>query len=170
MGSTAEEIGRQTDEIRHRVRITHTFYMQTAEVTQGQWRTIVNTTSNTLTPNPSHFAACGDNCPVESITWEDVQIFIDVLNTTYKDAYEFRLPTEAEWEYAARAGSDTAFSNGPITEVECELDPVLDAIGWYCGNSAVTYAGCDDASGYGGPVCAGLHGCREEPPQCLGTP
>ena len=101
--------------------------MQTTEETQGQWKAIMGS-------NPSYFKKCGDDCPVEQVSWEDAQEFIRKLNV--KDGTDkYRLPTEAEWEYAARAGSTTAFANGGITERDCGHDPKLDAIGWYCGNA-----------------------------------
>ncbi|MCP4108156.1 MAG: formylglycine-generating enzyme family protein [Desulfobacteraceae bacterium] len=60
--------------------------------------------------NPSHFSDCGDNCPVDSVSWDDVQEFIAELNKKGEGIY--RLPTEAEWEYAARAGTTTPFAFG----------------------------------------------------------
>jgi formylglycine-generating enzyme required for sulfatase activity len=136
MGSPLVEPGRRDDENLHRVRLTHSFYLQTTEVTQVQWRAVVNAaTGTTLNLNPSYFTHCGDACPVESVSWEDVKIFIDVLNTMYENAYEFHLPTEAQWEYAARAGSDTAFANGNISASGCNYDRNLDVMGWYCYNA-----------------------------------
>jgi formylglycine-generating enzyme required for sulfatase activity len=127
MGSPPEEPGRYEDEIQHRVRLTQGFFMQTTEVTQGQWRALMG-------KNPSGFKNCGKNCPVENVRWKDVQAFIQKLNKSVgKPVY--RLPTEAEWEYACRAGSTSALANGPLSELACGHDPNLDKIGWYCGNA-----------------------------------
>ncbi|MDP2279116.1 MAG: formylglycine-generating enzyme family protein [Nitrospirota bacterium] len=70
------------------------FYMGKYEVTQGQWKAIMGN-------NPSRFSDCGDNCPVESVSWDDIQDFTNKLNQ--KTGKNYRLPTEAEWEYAARS-------------------------------------------------------------------
>jgi formylglycine-generating enzyme required for sulfatase activity len=126
MGSPTSEPGRSTDEIQHQVTLTRAFYMQTTEVTQSQWSTVMGS-------NPSSDPSCGGNCPVENISWNNIQSFISELNARGEGTY--RLPTEAEWEYAARAGSTTAFANGGITELSCGLDPNLNAMGWYCYNS-----------------------------------
>jgi formylglycine-generating enzyme required for sulfatase activity len=130
MGSPKDEPGHYTDEQQHPVTLTQGFYLQTTEVTQGQWRSLMD-------DNPSHFKDCGDRCPVEKVSWEDAQRFINKLNQKENDS-RYCLPTEAQWEYAARAGSGSAFANGEITELECGLDPKLNAIGWYCGNSRKT--------------------------------
>lgn len=87
----------------HTVKLTKGFYMQTTEVTQKQWEKVMGN-------NPSRFKDCGANCPVEYISWEEVQNFIKKLNQMTGDSY--RLPTESEWEYACRAGSDDLFCFG----------------------------------------------------------
>jgi len=132
MGSPADEPGRDSDETRHQVTLTQGFYIQTTEVTQGQWRQVMDT-------DPSYFTACGDNCPVENISWDDAQAFVNELNRM-EGIDRYRLPTEAQWEYAARAGSTTAFANGGMTSGNicsdcCEYDQNLTAMGWYCYNS-----------------------------------
>ena len=104
MGSPSSEKGRDRDERRHRVTLTRAFYMQTTEVTQGQWRAVMGN-------NPSGFKSCGDDCPVEHVSWKDVQEFISKLNRR-EGSGKYRLPTEAEWEYAARAGSGRAYGYG----------------------------------------------------------
>jgi len=104
MGSPDDEPGRDDWERQHHVTLTQGFYMQTTEVTQGQWLAVMGS-------NPSSNKACGDDCPVESVSWHDVQEFIDKLNAK-SGSFTYRLPTEAEWEYAARAGTQTPFIFG----------------------------------------------------------
>ena len=126
MGSPENEPGRDDDETHHEVTLTQGYYMQTTPVTQGQWTAIMG-------GNPSSFSDCGDDCPVDTVTWYDVKNFIEALNAISVETY--RLPTEAEWEYAARAGSTTAFAGGGIMETGGGYDPVLHRMGWYKFNS-----------------------------------
>ncbi len=126
MGSPEHEPGRNDDEVLHEVTLTTDFYMQTTQVTQGQWQALIGR-------NPSSLQNCGPDCPVERVSWLDCQEFVKRLNALGEGTY--RLPTEAEWEYAARAGSNTAFARGDITALFCDHDPTLDSLGWYCGNS-----------------------------------
>jgi formylglycine-generating enzyme required for sulfatase activity len=126
MGSPETESGRDPDETRQEIILEHDFFIQTTEVTQGQWKAVME-------DNPSYFDDCGDDCPVENVSWTDVQDFIARLNARGTGIY--RLPQEAEWEYAARAGSGAAFTNGGINEDFCKKDWVLDPLGWYCYNS-----------------------------------
>jgi len=104
MGSPPNEPGRGSNETLHQVTISKPFYMQTTLVTQGQWKKVKG-------GNPSNFKKCGDDCPVENVSWNDVQDFIKKLNQLEGDN-KYRLPTEAEWEYAARAGTTTPFFTG----------------------------------------------------------
>jgi formylglycine-generating enzyme required for sulfatase activity/S1-C subfamily serine protease len=79
----------------HSVRIGRPFAMGSTEVTQGQWRAVMGN-------SPSHFSNCGDDCPVEQVSWNDTKEFIKKLNA--KTGKQYRLPSEAEWEYVCRAG------------------------------------------------------------------
>jgi formylglycine-generating enzyme required for sulfatase activity len=126
MGSPAGESGRNDDERQHRVTLTRNYWMGETEVSQALWRAVMGN-------NPSSFSNCGGDCPVEQVSWDDCQAFIRKLNQLVPGG-GFRLPTEAEWEYAARAGSTTAFANGGISELKCGNDANLNAMGWYCGN------------------------------------
>lgn len=136
MGSPADEEARNEDEHRHRVTIKSSFYLQTTEVTQGQWKAVMG-------DNPSRFRHCGDQCPVESVSWDDAQEFIRRLNRREK-TNRYRLPTEAEWEYAARAGTSTAIYTGPLRILGYSNAPALDRIAWYGGNSCTSYEGAFD--------------------------
>lgn len=101
MGSPEHEPRREAQERQHRAHVAP-FWIGTHEVTQQQWTRVMDA-------NPSHFAGDATR-PVENITWHDVQTFLDRLNAHTDGG--FRLPTEAEWEFACRAGSATAFADG----------------------------------------------------------
>ncbi len=103
MGSPTTEADRGSDETQHAVTLTD-YYIGKYEVTQKLWRDIMET-------EPSYFKNC-DQCPVEQVSWEDVQEFLKKLNAKYPGR-NYRLPTEAEWEYAARErGKAVLFGNG----------------------------------------------------------
>jgi formylglycine-generating enzyme len=108
MGSPADELMRDSDEVQHRRQIRKPFYLGVTEVTQAQWRKVMGS-------NPSKFQ--GDDLPVEQISWEDCQQFLQ------KAGGGLRLPSEAEWEYSCRAGTTTPFSFGAtITPAQVNYD------------------------------------------------
>lgn len=102
-------------ELRHEV-VVRAFTIGKTEVTQGQWKAVMGS-------NPSYFKQCGNDCPVEQLSFEDVQAFIRKLNA--KTGRHYRLPTEAEWEYACRANQETRY---------CGSDDQSE-VAWYIPNS-----------------------------------
>jgi formylglycine-generating enzyme required for sulfatase activity len=110
MGSGSSEVGRGDDETMHDVEITRPFFLGQYEVTQQEWRTVMGTL-------PSHFSNCGPRCPVENVTFLDVEQFLSKLtahaaSSAKGQALRFRLPSEAEWEYACRARTTGPFWTG----------------------------------------------------------
>ena len=163
MGSTSE-LAYDYERPVTRVQIRSAFWMGKYEVTQRQWRAVMG-------DNPSRFENCGPDCPVESVSWDDVQRFVRKLNVMEETA-RYRLPTEAEWEYAARAGTSTDTSAGNL-QIHGERNaPLLDGIAWYGGNSGVDYAGAYDCldwaeKQYSSSWC-GPHPVGEKDPNAFG--
>jgi formylglycine-generating enzyme required for sulfatase activity len=120
MGSPANEEGRYTDETQHKVKITKPFMLGITPVTQKQWVTLMGN-------NPSYFK--GDDLPVIEVSWDDAVAFCQKLSA--KEGKTYRLPTEAEWEYACRAGTTTQYHTG-------DGEKALDEAGWYDKNSGNT--------------------------------
>ncbi len=141
MGSPEDENGRDDDEgPQHEVTISRGFWMGETPVTQAQWRAVVEATNakrkakERLKPAPSHFKGPPE-LPVEQVSWDDCRKFCDRFNQLLREGPGFGLPTEAQWEYACRAGTTTALYTGPLT-IRGERDgPELDLIAWYGGNS-----------------------------------
>jgi len=125
MGSPASELGRDDDEgPQHEVTISQSFYMGKYEVTQAQWRVVARLpkVKIDLNPDPSNFK--GDGQPVEQVNWEEAVEFCERLSKA--SGKKYHLPTEAEWEYACRAGTTGAYAGE------------LNAMAWYYNNSDST--------------------------------
>ena len=113
MGSAEDEPGRFDDELQHQVTLTQGFWLADTTVTQALWEAVMG-------DNPSHFK--GENRPVENVSWDDAQRFIQKVNNM-KPELQLCLPTEAQWEYACRAGTTTPFFlvTGPGKDIIAEM-------------------------------------------------
>jgi formylglycine-generating enzyme required for sulfatase activity len=115
MGSPTTEAGRSTNETEHNVTLTKGFYLGKYEVTQAQYEAVMTGNTDSLSATPSQYGGNADR-PVEKVSWADAQIFLTRLNAQQSGnipaGWAYVLPTEAEWEYACRAGTTTMYSWG----------------------------------------------------------
>ena len=131
MGSPKNELGRWRDETQHEVTLTKAYWLGKYEVTQAQYEAVMG-------KNPSGFK--GADLPVEMVNWYDAMDFCAKLTASEKavgrlpEGYEYTLPTEAQWEYACRAGTTTALNSGKNLSDKYEC-PEMDEVGWYGNNS-----------------------------------
>jgi serine/threonine protein kinase/formylglycine-generating enzyme required for sulfatase activity len=131
MGSDEKEKGRDPDELHVEVTLTRAFWLAETDCTQGLWRAVVTAAPDAgLNPNPSRFIS--DERPVERVSWDDSHAFLVALSKMKESGgMVARLPSEAEWEYACRGGSDAPRSSyqGEVPEAK------LDTIAWFRGDA-----------------------------------
>ena len=135
MGSPPSEDGRDADETPHRVTLTKGFWLGETEVTQELWKKVEGV-------NPSYFKS-GDGYPADSVSWNDCRAFVEKLAALAPvEGFRWTLPTEAQWEYACRAGTTTSLPNGKDVRIRgLHNVPAIDDIAWYAGNSSVGWDG-----------------------------
>ena len=137
MGSPEDELGRYNGEVQHKVILSKPFWIGKYPVTQKQYKDVMGYLPKI--PGNDNTIIKNNLCPVEGIWWDDGKKFCNLLNDRYGNLlpqnYKFDLPTEAQWEYACRAGTTTALYNGKNLTIIDGFDSNLDEIAWYDKNS-----------------------------------
>ncbi len=111
MGSSTSEVGRNADEVQRRAAISYEFYLGKYEITIGEWKKLMGDLPEGMKTGLDAKFKKSDKQPVVRVSWNDAKQFIQKLNSR-NDGFSYRLPSEAEWEYAARAGTTTPFGIG----------------------------------------------------------
>ena len=129
MGSDTTETGRLTDENKHKVFLTKNFYLGKYEVTQAEYARVMQDNPYGYDHRPSNFSKT-ETRPVESVSWYEAELFVELLNQKEKKAgrlsqhWSYSLPTEAEWEFACRAGTSSVYNTGSqITNQQANFLP-----------------------------------------------
>ena len=139
IGSPEDETGRDADEGRRTVTVRHPLYVSVSPITRNRWKRVMG-------DDPSHFQHASTDAPVENVTWNQCREFLRRLcELEGVGTNTYRLLTSDEWEYVCRAGTGTAIYTGDLNIVGKNNAPALDQVGWYAGNSGVTYEGGAEA-------------------------
>jgi formylglycine-generating enzyme required for sulfatase activity len=142
MGSPEDEPGRYDSEgPRHQVTLTEGFWLSDMPCTQALWQAVME-------KNPSRFQS--PTRPVENVSWNDVQDFLARINSRIP-GLDLTLPSEAQWEHACRAGTETAIYTGDLAILGKNNAPALDPIAWYGGNNGVDFELDNGADSSGWP-------------------
>jgi len=150
MGSPTMEEGRHENESPTNTKLTRGYWMGDTECTQKQWSAL-------MPQNPSHFQ--GKELPVDSVTWDQAKAFIDRLNAMphlseeWRKDWVFALPTEAQWEFACRAGNPASFNNGTFYTRRLRKVSPAESIAWFADNAEAT----TQLAGSKSPNPLGLH-------------